>query len=234
MKPVGEQKKNVLLLHAAGVKLIQAGADGHAAMRGRLAAALDDVGDDEDGRLAGRGKFAQRGHTHGMTERLHRGVIEAVPVLRQALGVGDRHAGNKNVGVLVGKLGGHEALSVFKFQFHAARSLFHVFVDDLFQSRGFERDRLRELRQRHKAARDGVDRADRCRRSLFSGRRRRRRECRAPAPHAGSRESWRRRRRCSRGPAAFCPARSPRRARSRSKADGLPEVPSAIFSAPQS
>ena len=47
VQAVGEQQQDVLLLHAGGVQLVEAGADGDLAVAGGLVAALDDVRDDE-------------------------------------------------------------------------------------------------------------------------------------------------------------------------------------------
>ena len=65
VQAIGEQQQDILLLHAAGVQLLQAGGDGDLPVGGRLAAALDDVGDDEHHALARAGQLPQGLHAQG-------------------------------------------------------------------------------------------------------------------------------------------------------------------------
>ena len=123
MQAVGEHEEDVLLLHPGGVQLIQAGPDGHLPVGGGLAAALHDVGDDENHGLAGSGQLLQRRHTHGVADGLQGGVVQAVPVLGQALRIGHGGAGNEHVGV-VGQVGAHQAVAVFKIKLHVCSPYF--------------------------------------------------------------------------------------------------------------
>ena len=86
-------------------------------MAGGLIAALHDVGDDEHHGLFPLGQFRQGLHADGMADGMQGGLIQAVPVLGQTGRVGHRFPGNKNVGG-VRQLGAHEAVAVFKIQFH--------------------------------------------------------------------------------------------------------------------
>ena len=117
VQAVTEHEQDIFLLHAAGVQLIQAGPDGDLTVSGGLAAALDDVGNDEDNSLAGSSQFLKARHTVGVTDGLQSGSIQAVPVLGQALGIGNGHTGDKHIGV-VGQVCGHQTMAVFKLKLH--------------------------------------------------------------------------------------------------------------------
>ena len=66
---------------------------------------LDDVGNDEDHGFAGGRQLPQSGHSVGVADGLQSGVVQAVPVLRQAFRVGYGLAGDEHIGV-VGQVGG--------------------------------------------------------------------------------------------------------------------------------
>ena len=117
VQAVGDHQQHVLLFHAAGVELVQAGPDGYLAVAGGLAAALDDVGDHDDRRLSGGSQLAQGRHIKGLTQRADRFVVQHVPVLRQAGRIGHRLAGDKYLGA-VRKLCTHQAVTVFKIKLH--------------------------------------------------------------------------------------------------------------------
>ena len=118
VQAVGDQQQNVLLLHAHTVQLLQAGGDGNLPVAGGLAAALDDVGDDDDHLAALVGQLRQGGHADGVADALQGLGIQGVPVLGQALGVGNGNAGDKHIGV-VGQVGGHYAFAVLKIKLHS-------------------------------------------------------------------------------------------------------------------
>ena len=69
----------------------------------RVSDNLDDVRDNEDHSLAGSGQLLQGLHADGVADGLQGGVVQAVPVLGQAGGIGYRLAGDENVGA-VGQL----------------------------------------------------------------------------------------------------------------------------------
>ena len=106
MQTVGEHEQDVFLADTAGIQLIQTGTDGYLAVSGGLAAALDDVGNDEDDGLAGSSQFLQSGHAVGIADGFQSGSVQAVPVLRQAFGIGNGHTGDKHIGV-VGQVCSH-------------------------------------------------------------------------------------------------------------------------------
>lgn len=60
VQAIGEQQQDILLLHAAGVQLLQAGGDGDLPMGGGLAAALHNIGDDDNRSLTGSRQLPQR------------------------------------------------------------------------------------------------------------------------------------------------------------------------------
>ena len=101
-----------------------------------LAAALDDIGDNNDRGLAGSRQLPQGGHAHGMPQRIQGGLVQAIPILGQALGVGNGLAGDENLRA-VRKLRGHQPLAVFKIQFHRYLSLFSKIGADDFQVKKF-------------------------------------------------------------------------------------------------
>ena len=117
VQSVGDQQQDVLLLHPGGIQLIQAGPDGHLPVGSGLTAALDDIGDDEYHRFAGARQLPEGLHADGVPDALQRGGVQAVPVLGQAGRIRDGLPGDKHVGI-VRQLGGHEAVTVFKIQFH--------------------------------------------------------------------------------------------------------------------
>ena len=117
MQAVTEHEQDIFLLHAAGVQLIQAGTDGDLTVSGRLAAALDDVGNDEDNSLAGSSQLLQSGHAVGIADGFQSSVVQAVPVLGQAIRIGNGHTGDKHIGV-VGQVCGHQTMAVFKLKLH--------------------------------------------------------------------------------------------------------------------
>ena len=87
MQTVGEQQQDILLLHAGGIQLVDAGADGNLAVAGRLVAALDDIrGDNDDGAALMR-QLGKRLHADGVANALERFRIERIPVLRQVITV---------------------------------------------------------------------------------------------------------------------------------------------------
>ena len=117
VQAVGEEQEHVVVGDAVGEELVEAGADGHLAVGGGLRAALHDVGDDDDDLGTGVREVSERLHADGVADALERGVVEAVPVLRKALGVLDGLAGDEDVGV-VGQLGAEHAVAVLKVQMH--------------------------------------------------------------------------------------------------------------------
>ena len=117
MQAVGEEQEHVVVGDAVGEELVEAGADGHLAVGGGLRAALHDVGDDDDGLGAGVREVGERLHADGVADALERGVVEAVPVLGQALGILDGLAGDEDVSG-VGKLGAHGARAPLKVKMH--------------------------------------------------------------------------------------------------------------------
>ena len=159
VQTIGEHEQNVLLAYAAGVQLVQAGPDSHLPVGGGLTAALDDVGNDEDHGFAGGRQLPQSGHSVGVADGLQSGVVQAVPVLRQAFRVGHGLAGDEHIGV-VGQVGGHQAVAVFKIQFHMYFSLLSkIGADDFQVFLGVEADFAGEPGQGNETA---VNFRDRC------------------------------------------------------------------------
>ena len=117
VQAVGEEQQHVVVGDAAREELVEARADGDLAVRGGLRAALHDVGDDDDDLGAGVREVGERFHADGVADALDRGVVEAVPVLRQALRVLDGLSGDEDVGG-VGKLGAHGARAPLKVKMH--------------------------------------------------------------------------------------------------------------------
>ena len=126
VQTVGEQQQDILLLHAGGIQLVDAGADGDLAVAGRLVAALDDVRDDDDDGASLVRHLGQRLHADRVADALDRFRVERVPILRQALGIRHGFAGNKDIGV-IRQVRAHRALPVFKIQLHILSPVFsHV------------------------------------------------------------------------------------------------------------
>ena len=117
MQAVGEEQQHVLLFDARAVELVEARADGDLAVAGRLVAALDDVRDDDDDGAALVRQLGEGLHADGMADGIERRLVQAVPVLRQALGIGHGLARDEDVGI-VRQVGAHEAVAVFKIKFH--------------------------------------------------------------------------------------------------------------------
>ena len=138
MQTVGEQQQDVLLLHADGIQLVDAGTDGDLAVAGRLIAALDDIRDDDDDGAALVRQLAQRLHANRVADALERLAIQGIPILRQALGVGHGLARHKDIGV-VRQIGAHQALPIFKIQLHLSSPLrWAAAQTPFFDSRWFE------------------------------------------------------------------------------------------------
>ena len=138
VQTVGEQQQDVLLLHADGIQLVDAGADGDLAVAGRLIAALDDIRDDDDDGAALVRQLAQRLHANRVTDALERLAIQGIPILRQALGVGHGLARHKDIGV-VRQIGAHQALPIFKIELHLSSPLrWAAAQTPFFDSRWFE------------------------------------------------------------------------------------------------
>ena len=125
VQTVGEQQQDVFLADTAGIQLVETCTDGNLPVGSGLAAALDDVRNDEDNGLAGGSQFLQCRHTHGVADALQCLIIQGIPVLGQALGIGDGGAGDKYVGV-VRQLSAHQALAILKIQFHSPISLLQI------------------------------------------------------------------------------------------------------------
>ena len=104
MKAVGDQQEDVLLLHAGTVQFFQAGGDGNLSMAGRLAAALNDIGDDNNNLAALVRHLGQGGHTDGIADAFQRFSVQSIPVLRQAFGIGDGNTRDKHISA-VGQVG---------------------------------------------------------------------------------------------------------------------------------
>ncbi len=117
VQAVGDDEENILLFNTAGVKLVKAGSDGDFSVACGLDAAFYDIGNHEDDAFSRRGKLPERRHAYGVADTLQSGVIKAVPILRQAGGIGHGFAGDKHIGI-VGQLRRHEAVAVFKIKFH--------------------------------------------------------------------------------------------------------------------
>ena len=117
MQAVGKKQQHVLLLNARAVQLVKARPDGDLAVARRLVAALDDVRDDDDDRAPLVRQLTKRLHADRMADALEGRRVEAVPVLRQAFGIGHRLAGDKDVGA-VRQVGTHQAIAVFKIKLH--------------------------------------------------------------------------------------------------------------------
>ena len=138
MQTVGEQQQDVLLLHADGIQLVDAGADGDLAVAGRLIAALDDIRDDDDDGAALVRQLAQRLHANRVADALERLAIQGIPILRQALGVGHGLARYEDIGV-VRQIGAHQALPIFKIELHLSSPLrWAAAQTPFFDSRWFE------------------------------------------------------------------------------------------------
>ena len=116
VQAVGDDELDVLLLHARGIQLFQDEPDAHLAVAGGLLAALDPVGHDEHHLRAGEGQLAQGLHADGMAQALEVGLLQLV--LGDAGRVRHGGAGDEHIGV-VGQLGAHQAVAVFKIQFHS-------------------------------------------------------------------------------------------------------------------
>ena len=86
-------------------------------MGGGLAAALHNIGDDDNRSLTGSRQLPQRRHPHGMPQGIQSSRVQAVPVLRQAFRVGNGFAGDEHIRI-VRQIRGHQAVAVFKIQFH--------------------------------------------------------------------------------------------------------------------
>ena len=118
VQAVGEHEQDVFLADTACVQLVQAGPDGDLTVSGGLAAALDDVGNDEDDGLAGSSQLLQSGHAVGIADGLQSGSVQLVPGLGQALGIGNGNTGDKHIGV-VGQVCSHQTMAVFKLKLHS-------------------------------------------------------------------------------------------------------------------
>ena len=136
VQAVGEQQQHIIVRDAVGEQLVQAHANRHATVRGRLRAALYDVGDDDDHLGAGMRKVGQGLHANRVAHALERGGIQGVPILREALGVLDRLARDEHIGA-IGQVGGHLAGAIFEFELH-----------ELFLSLNVDTIRPRTLRPR--------------------------------------------------------------------------------------
>ena len=157
MQTVGEQQQDVLLLHADGIQLVDAGADGDLAVAGRLIAALDDIRDDDDDGAALVRQLAQRLHANRVADALERLAIQGIPILRQALGVGHGLARYEDIGV-VRQIGAHQALPIFKIELHLSSPLLaQIPADDVEVLVGVEANLAAEARQRDQAAIDLVN-----------------------------------------------------------------------------
>ena len=65
----------------------------------------------------GPAQLRQRLHADGMADRIQRGLVQAVPVLGQAGRIGHRFTGDEHIGI-VGQVGAHKAVAVFKLELH--------------------------------------------------------------------------------------------------------------------
>ena len=113
VQSVGKQQEHILLLHADAVKLVEAGADRHLAVRGRLVAALYDIRNDDDNLIARLRNFRKRWHPDRIADTLHSRLIKAVPVLRKTRRIGNRFAGYKNI-CGIRQFGAHHAIAILK------------------------------------------------------------------------------------------------------------------------
>ena len=124
MEAIGDDKPDVLLLHAGFIKILQDVPAGELSVAGLLLAPLDAVRNDKNNPAALVNQLLYRRHSNR--------VIQALPVsrfqflLRDAGRIRHRHTGNKNI-CPVRKLCSHRSCAVLKLK------MFHDFSFSFFQ-----------------------------------------------------------------------------------------------------